>query len=259
MKLKLSALAVLAGAVTLGTALAVHPGVASDHDDGISDLKAQNVNLTDLYVFMESDQNATAADDSMVFVLNCNPGALPQQQYYFNTNARYEIHVGRVGDSSKNDDAAKTTPDVTLRFEFGAPDATTKKQPVTFTAIKDGTAQAAITKDAASNTIATTPLASAATPINHDFTSDGKTLKLFAGLREDPFFFDVNQFFKLRGALASSPVPVVLPTFKPDGKDFTEDQNVLSIALRVPRPYLQESGTTQSTTFDTWATVSVKN
>lgn len=259
MKQRVLALAVLAGAVTVGTVLAVHPGRASDHDDGISDLKVTNTNLTDVYVFMEKDQNPSAPTDSMCFIVNCNPGGLPQQEYYFNTNARYEINVGRVGDSSKNDDAARTAPNVTMRFEFGAPDATTKKQPIKYTVIKDGVAQAMIEKDASSNTITTTPWSLASTPTTHDFTSDGQTLKVFAGLREDPFFFDVNQFFKLRGALASNPVPNPLPTFKPVGDDFTKDKNVLSIALRVPRPYFQETGTTKSTTFDVWATVAVKN
>ena len=255
---KLSALAVLACAVTVGTAFAVHPTRASDHDDGVSDQKADNVNLTDLYVFMEKSQNATASADSMIFILNCNPGALPQQEYFFNTKARYEIHVGRVGGSADNDKDAKTAPDVTMRFEFGAP-GTDSKQPIKYTMIKDGTAQTTIDKDAASNVINTTPWAGSKSPTSHDFTSDGQTLKLFAGLREDPFFFDVTQFFKLRGALASNPRPDPLPTFKPDGEDFTKDKNVLSIVLRVPRPYFQEAGTTKSTTFDTWATVSVKN
>ncbi len=257
MKQKLPALALLACAVTVGTLVAVNPTRASDHDDGISDLKATNVNLTDVYVFMEKDQNPAAAADSMVFILNCNPGGLPQQEYYFSTNARYEINIGRVGDSSKNDDDARTAPNVTMRFEFGAPDAN-KKQPITYTVIKDTVAQATIDKDAASNPITTTPWSLAKTPTSHDFTSDGQTLRLFAGLREDPFFFDVNQFFKLRGALASVPVPAPLPTFKPVGDDFTKDTNVLTIALRVPRPYLQETGTIKSTTFDVWATASVK-
>lgn len=257
MNQQLPAWAVLACAVTAGTLLAVHPTRASDHDDGISDLKATNVNLTDVYVFMEKSQNPSAATDSMVFILNCNPGGLPQQEYFFNTNARYEIHVGRVGDSSKNDDAPHTAPDVTMRFEFGAPDGTSK-QPITYTVVKDAVEQAAIAQDAASKPITTTPWSLAKTPNSQDFTSDGQTLRLFAGLREDPFFFDVNQFFKLRGGLASNPVPNPLPTFKTVGDDFTKDRNVLSIALRVPRPYLQEAGTTKSTTFDVWATASVK-
>jgi glycogen debranching enzyme len=110
--------------------------MASDHDDGEVDTKGRNLNLTDLYAFREKDQNPSAADGNLVFIMNTNPRSLARQQYYFSTRARYEFKVTRV----TNNDATPTgKPDVVLRFEFGAPNAYNQQQ-VKLTAIRDGNA-----------------------------------------------------------------------------------------------------------------------
>ncbi|MGQ0568104.1 MAG: hypothetical protein ACT4P5_01030, partial [Armatimonadota bacterium] len=68
--------------LVLALAVLVSPGllVASDHDDGETDLKGRALNLTDLYVFREIDQlsaqmrpaGGVPAGD-LVFVMNTNP------------------------------------------------------------------------------------------------------------------------------------------------------------------------------------------
>ncbi len=39
---------------------------ASDHDDGETEIKGYNLNLTNLYVFREGDQNPSASSDNLV-------------------------------------------------------------------------------------------------------------------------------------------------------------------------------------------------
>jgi uncharacterized protein DUF4331 len=217
--------------------------VASNHDDGELDLKGRALHTTDFFVFREQDQNPGAAAGDLVFIMNVNPRSLPRQEYVFSTGAQYDVHVSRVGDNNATP-TGKT--DAMLRFEFGAP-AKDGSQPIKLTAARDGT-----TGTAAMGTLRTTPLAAAAAPIVSQADAGGGTFSVFAGLREDPFFFDVEQFFKVRaGALGMGPQI----GFRNPGYDFTAGYNVLSIAVRVPRAWLQ--GSTSATTFDAWSTISV--
>ena len=85
--------------IALGLTTAVSPSKlqASDHDDGDIDVRSRALSLTDLYVFREKDQNSTAADDDLIFVMNTNPRSLARQQYFFSTEARYEFKITRTG------------------------------------------------------------------------------------------------------------------------------------------------------------------
>ncbi|XHX76725.1 MAG: DUF4331 domain-containing protein [Stenomitos frigidus ULC029] len=218
---------------------------SSDHDDGEVDTKGRNLNLTDLYVFREKDQNSSASANDLVFVMNTNPRSLPRQQYYFSTRARYEFKVTRAADK----DATPTgKTDVLLRFEFGEPDKN-KQQQIKLTTIRDDNAQTVIVGK-------TTPIAPnpAAPPVVNQVSVGGTNLAVFAGLREDPFFFDVEQYFRVRAGAAGegpkagfrSPATAI---------DFTKDYNVNAIAVRVPIRFLQ--GSSQAKVFDVWETISV--
>lgn len=215
--------------------------VASDHDDGEMDLKGRALNITDLYAFRERDQNSAAADGDLVFIMNVNPRSLARQQYYFSTNASYDLHVTRVA----NNDATPTgQTDVLLRFGFAAP-SRDGSQRIKVTAIRDG-----VTSEADLPSVRTTTIGTA--PIINRVAVGGGMLQLFAGLREDPFFFDVEQYFRVRAGAARMGPAV---GFRMPGVDFTAGYNVLSIAVRVPRAWLQSRSA--ATTFDVWATVSV--
>ncbi len=215
---------------------------ASDHDDGETEIKGRNLNLTDLFVFREQDQNPNASEGDLVFIMDTNPRSLANQQYYFSTRARYEFKVSRV----TNNDATPTgVPDVVLRFKFGQPNAN-GQQNIELTAIKDGVTTVA------NQTLRTTPIK--ANPNVGQVSLNGSTLSVFAGLREDPFFFDVEQFFRVRaGALGIA--PAVGFRDPNTAVDFAKGYNVNAIAVRVPIRFLQ--GSTSATTFDVWETVSV--
>lgn len=232
---------------------------ASDHDDGESDAKSRNVSLTDFYVFREDKEISGGSNQHLVFLINTNPRSLPQQQYYFSTKARYDLHISRAGTSK--DAAATKADDVILRFQFAAPDSS-NQQAMTVTAIVDGTSTQMTTKDGGGS-ILTTPFTAASSPVNSDVTINGQTLKVFAGLRKDPFFFDVTAFFKFRAAAAATngSLPVTgfsaFPTYTPNGAtamDFTQNYNVNTIAVRVPIAFLQKNS---DTVFDTWTTISI--
>ena len=232
---------VLLSAMLVVGGLAPH-ALASDHDDGEIDLKGRSLNLTDLYVFREGDQNPNASKQDLVLIMNTNPRSLARQQYFFSTKARYEFKIARVQD---NDATPTGKPEVTLRFEFGQPNAK-QQQPIKITAIRDGQTQVARAM--------TTPLQSQANV--NQVSLGGSSLTVFAGLREDPFFFDVEQFFRVRaGALGLGPAVGFRPANQ--AVDFAAGYNVNAIAVRVPIKFLQ--GRSQATTFDVWETISVPN
>jgi hypothetical protein len=218
--------------------------MASDHDDGEVDTKGRNLNLTDLYAFREKDQNPNAADGDLVLVMNTNPRSVARQQYYFSTNARYEFKLTRVADKEATPTGQE---DITLRFEF-APPTERNQQQIKFTVIKDG-------KETSGSNLRTTPLNSEK-PIVNQLSADGSKLAVFAGLREDPFFFDVEQFFRVRaGALGTGQAVA----FRPPNQalDFAKGYNVNAIAVRVPQKFLQ--GATGSNIYDVWETISLRD
>ncbi|MGB8700225.1 MAG: DUF4331 domain-containing protein [Thermosynechococcaceae cyanobacterium] len=215
---------------------------ASDHDDGEVDTKGRNVNLTDLYVFREQDQNPDVKSDDLVLVMNTNPRSVARQQYFFSSNAQYDFKITRVSDK---DSRPTGLEDITLRFAFKPPVG--GQQSFNFTAIRNGNSKTV-------GGMKTTPLN--APPTIHTATIGGQTLQVFAGLREDPFFFDVEQFFRVRaGALGIGPAVGFRPAN--NALDFAKGYNVNTIVVRVPRAFLQsKSG---ETTFDVWETIAVND
>ena len=217
--------------------------VASDHDDGEVDTKGRSLNLTDLYVYREKDQNPNARDGDLILTMNTNPRSVARQQYFFSTNARYEFKLTRVGDKEA---APSGQEDITLRFEFSAPNDRNQQQ-IKFTAIRDG-------KEISARNLYTTPLNQK--PVINRLGSDNAKIAVFAGLREDPFFFDVEQFFRVRaGALGTGPAV----GFRPDNQaiDFAKGYNVNTITARIPQEFL--SGKSGAKIYDVWETISIRD
>jgi Domain of unknown function (DUF4331) len=216
--------------------------VASDHDDGEVDTKGRNLNLTDLYAFREKDQNPNAKDGDLILTMNTNPRSVARQQYFFSTNARYEFKLTRVADKEATPTGQE---DITLRFEFSAPNDR-KQQQIKFTVIKDG-------KETSAQNLYTTPLNDK--PVINRLGSDDSKIAVFAGLREDPFFFDVEQFFRVRaGALGTGPGV----GFRPPNQaiDFAKGYNVNAIVVRIPQQFL--AGKTGAKIYDIWETISLR-
>ena len=224
---------------------------ASDHDDGETDKKSRSLNLTDLYVFRENDQDNAAAAGNLVFIMGTNPRSVAQQQYYFSTNARYEFHLTQRVDKNA---PVTGTDDVTLRFEFGAPDAT-NQQAMTVTAVRNGSETSTNVKNGGGS-ILTTPISMGAAVVNNTITLGGAAIKVFAGLREDPFFFDVEQYFKVRADRRANGAAGTVPLRTLDtAVDFAKGYNVNAIVVSVPVSFLANG--TGATTFDVWETISI--
>lgn len=241
----------LLGAIAVGaiaSGLGVWSARASDHDDGENDNKARALNLTDVYAFREDWQTGNPADaGNLIVIMNVNPRSLPRQPYYFSTNARYELHFGRVT-AAAVDLAPTGLEDVILRFEFGPESQGT--QLLTATWVEGGeetVASPAIVP--ASTTSLENSTNNTAFSIN-DFTANGHTFTVFAGLREDPFFFDVESFFRMRGGEGVAAIRTTS-----EAVDFTSGYNVSSIVTRIPIAALAGAGDDDK--FDIWATVSL--
>ncbi|RMF67912.1 MAG: DUF4331 domain-containing protein, partial [Cyanobacteria bacterium J069] len=129
----LSAMAGLVSVAALGLTSSIQPAPlqASDHDDGDIDVRSRALSLTDLYVFREIDQNSAARAGDLVLVLNTNPRSLARQQYYFSSNAQYDIKIARVANVNG---APVPRPDLTLRFTFAPPNKG-NRQVVTLTTL----------------------------------------------------------------------------------------------------------------------------
>jgi Domain of unknown function (DUF4331) len=217
--------------------------IASDHDDGEYDGKGRSLNLTDLYAFREKDQNQGAADGDLVLVMNSNPRSIARQQYFFSTNARYEFKLTRVADKEATPTGQE---DVTLRFEFAPPNDRNQQQ-IRFTVIKDG-------KETSATNLRTTAINER--PAINQLAANGSKLAVFAGLREDPFVFDVEQFFRVRaGALGTGPAVGFRPANQ--AADSFKGFNVNTIVVRVPQKFLQ--GETGTTTYDIWEAISLRD
>jgi Domain of unknown function (DUF4331) len=240
--------------MALGLTTAVNPPKlqASDHDDGDIDVRSRALSLTDLYVFREKDQNPSAADDDLVFIMDTNPRSVARQQYFFSSEARYEFKTTRAGINS----VPTGNPDTTLRFTFSAAQGAGRQQRMTITLLEKGKEPVVINRTQDNRPIVTTPLASASTPAINQVKVKGRTISVFAGLREDPFFFDVEQFFRVRAGLLGRG-PSVGFRSPDDALDFAKGYNVNTIVVRVPRKLLQAG--TEATTFDNWVTISVQD
>jgi hypothetical protein len=240
----------LATSAVLGATFFVGVGIvparASDHDDGETELKGRNLNLTDLYVFREIDQNPNASPDDLILIMNTNPRSLARQQYYFSSDARYEFKIGRI---PGNDAPATGQADVVLRFEFDPPTPGTQQQHFTLSVFERTNQNPVLSQIQVRGT--TTPLNS--DPIINTLPVAGSTVSVFAGLREDPFFFDVEQYFRVRaGALGLGPAVGFRPP--ETAVDFATGYNVNAIAVRVPLSLLRSN--TNASTYDVWETIS---
>ena len=235
----------LLGAIVLGTiasGLGIWSAQASDHDDGENDNKARALNLTDVYAFREDWQTGNPADaGNLIVIMNVNPRSLARQPYYFSTNARYELHFGRVT-AAALDLAPTGLEDVILRYEFGS--VASGAQAITATWVEGGT------ETIATGTATTTSLGNSTTDTltENVLTVNGQNITVFAGLREDPFFFDVESFFRMRGGEGVSAIRTTS-----EAVDFTAGYNVNSIVTRIPIAALAGAGDADK--FDVWATI----
>lgn len=143
-------------------------------------------------------------------------------------------------------------------------------------AIEDRVIQVAFSGSGANQTVTVRgPIAPAMTGMRSTLVDDpraitgpvGQTLgsasgvQVFTGLRDDPFFIDLEQFFKIIPDRRPSTGPLSQPqtqtatSFRSPGIDFLRSYNALAIVVEVPKSMLT-SATSADANIGIWGTVS---
>lgn len=190
--------------------------VAADHIDspGVSDT---GNDITDVYAFQGADTN------NLVFVVNSQglltPGTTGAAT--FKENVLTEINIDNNGDNVE-DLVIQAIKRGSKMYFFGpvAP-STTGTSSVVKTSKPAGTVEISQYGNTA-------------------ITSTSGGMKFFAGPRDDPFFFDLNQYKAILAGTATG--------FNNPGTDTFAGTNVLSTVIEVPKSML---GT--SSTINVWA------
>lgn len=193
---------IVSAAVILAVGLAPLSVAAADHLDSPTVSSMGAADLTDVFAF------STANKTQSVLIANVNPGAgaLPNSTVYFGSGVQYYITVDTNGDAS---------PDVTYYLRFGAPSG--GKQAVTIW--RNGKLWGSGTTGKTINL--------------------GGGAKLWAGLRDDPFFFDLDAF---KGSILGASNGRKL--CDANKVDFFKGLNVSSIVLLVPNSDIGGTGKT---------------
>ncbi len=169
------------------------PGLKSPGGDA-------RIDITDVYAFQKPGDPSKS-----ILILNVNPLA-PTLANEFDSAALYEINVDTNGDA---------VTDIAFRITFTPKVVGMQKGIVRVATGSDATRLSASGDDI----IGGAPVSFGSTPA---VTTVGD-FKFFAGLRSDPFFFDLLGF---------------LAGLKFTGKDFFVDKNVFGIVLEVPNSAL---------------------
>ena len=217
--------AVFAFAAGAGTAAIVKYAAASDHQDTPEVELSQFLDINDVYVF------PGATTDRLTLVLTTASPLTPARSVTasFDPDILYQIKIDNTGDALE---------DRVLQFTFtgtGQNQRVEMRGPVALeqTGTANRRVDAAPTLSGAVNTVLGTP----------------SGIQLFAGLRDDPFFIDLEQFFKIipDRAPVTGPLSKIGPTpeasaFRSPGIDFLRGFNALAIVVELPESMLLPPG-----------------
>ncbi|MBV9972972.1 MAG: DUF4331 family protein [Candidatus Eremiobacteraeota bacterium] len=249
----------LAAAVALVAIFAVyanHPARSSDHQDSPATIARPGADITDPYIF-PSPRDPTKA----VIVMNVHP-LIPSGQAgstFFDPGVLYQMKFDNV---TPNTGGGAPKEDLVIQFAFGAAGA--GQQVFVYgpaSPVSTGTQNALLPQLTGSGTI------------NKPFTAGN--MQVFAGGREDSFFFDLRQFLKIlpdRNAgntttpLQPGGLPSCLPKplggnntcpqgFNSVGSDTLKGFNVLTMVVELPRSMLQGTSGSKLAFWTTTSTV----
>jgi hypothetical protein len=231
--------AVLAAVGVLGVATAIARDTrASDHQDTPEVELNPRMDVNDVYAF------PGASADRIVLVMTTSSPITPAQSASagFDPNLLYQIKIDNTGDAVED-----------------------KVIQLTFTGT--GNAQQMILRGPVApaqtgtmNTIvASAPTVTGATNTN---LGSASAVQAFAGIRDDPFFLDLEQFFRIipdrkpvSGPLSQLPDQPSASAFRPASQavDYLRGLNTLAIVVELPSAMLTEGGTRK---IGVWGTIS---
>lgn len=210
---------------------------AADHLDAPTAKSNHQIDITDLYAF-KSGAGTT-------LIMNVNPLTTPadSKTARFSTSALYEFKVDVSGDG---------VADISYRVKFGATRFASDGAVVQNYAVRRATGDSARRNEWTGVNYGGGGTTAYQRTINRVTTLTGG-IRGFAGVRDDPFFFDLAGFatFKTELLKGTTDVPTLLGDFT--GTDTFAGTNVSSIALWVPDRYLGGTGRH----IGVWATTSL--
>lgn len=185
---------------------------AADHIDTPA-VTNQPSDITDLYVFRGSDAN------NLVFVANSqglmSPSASASAK--FDENTVLEFNIDKTGDNVE---------DLVIQCKY---DAASNKMQVYGPVAPSATGTKSKLEGNVTADVSVTPYGSAAV------TGTGATgIKVFAGPRDDPFYFDLNRYKAILAGTATA--------FANPGTDTFAGTNVMSVVVEVPKSLIGASG-----------------
>jgi uncharacterized protein DUF4331 len=211
---------------TAGTAGVIRLARGSDHQDTPEVELNPATDMTDVYAF------PGASPDRTVLVLNTWAFITPAQtnSTYFDPNVLYQLKI------DNNTDGVEDKV-IQITFDGAGSDQTVSvRGPLVPPVV-----------GAMGNRIATVPPAVSG-PINTVLGS-ASGMQVFAGWRDDPFFIDLEQFFRIipdrkpvTGPLAQLPDAPTASAFRTPGIDYVAGFNVLSIVIELPTAWLTAGG-----------------
>ena len=226
---------VAAGALAIAVAaIAGQRLLASDHQDTPEVELNPRMDINDVFAFP-----GTGADRIALAMTTSSP--IQGTNASFDNNLLYQIRIDNSGDA---------TEDRVIQVTFsgtGANQTVTVRGPV------------APAMTGMRSTLVNDPQAITG-PVGQTLGS-ATGVQVFAGLRDDPFFIDLEQFFKIvpdrrpsTGPL-SGPATQQATSFRNPGIDFLRTYNALAIVVEVPKSMLT-SATGADAKVGIWGTVS---
>jgi hypothetical protein len=227
------------GAAALVAATGIGVARASDHQDNpLVELNAR-MDMTDVYAFPGATPGRVAlVMNSSAFL---TPGATPNAA--FDQNLLYQFKVDNTGD-------AKEDRVIQVTFRGTGPDQTVEVR---------GPAAPSVVGAMNNQVVAVDPVVTGR--INQSLGS-ANGVQVFAGARQDPFFIDLEQFFRIvpdrkpvGGPLSMLPDAPSASSFRAANAavDFVKDFNVLSIVVELPASMLTAGGNSK---IGVWGTIS---
>jgi hypothetical protein len=198
--------------------------IAADHIDAPA-VAGTGFDITDYYAF-QSPSNS----DNMVFVVTWKGLLAPSATAAaaFESDLMIEINIDNSSTKDNVEDLV-----IQATFNNGKIIVQGPAQPV-----QTGLTSTLLTGNAVQADITTYGTSSAV-------VGEANGIKVFAGPRDDPFFFDLNQYKAILGGTASS--------FNDPGMDTFAGTNVLALVVELPKSMLGSSSA-----INTWVTTNRK-
>jgi len=230
---------ILAGIAALGATLAVvSSSSASDHQDTPEVELSPRMDVNDVYAF------PGASADRIVLAMTTSSPITPAQSSgaAFDPNLLYQLKIDNTGDGVE---------DKVIQITFsgsGANQQVIVRGPVA--PAQTGTMNTLVSGGA-----------SVAGATNSNLVS-ATGMQVFAGIRDDPFFLDLEQFFRIvpdrkpvSGPLSQLPDQATASSFRPAGQavDYLRGINTLAIVLEIPAAMLTDGGARK---IGVWGTIS---